>query len=97
VLKKRPDNDEDLERYLTDVGHCKAIVPFLDKAECKYTVQPSSNIKNFLFRTTRIDSKELEVEVRQHGLRDKINRLVKPLTLSQRIKPIMPLRQGHLA
>ncbi len=82
VLKKRADNDDDLERYLTDVGHCKAIIPFLDKAECKYPVLPSSAAKNFLFRTTRIDPRELELEVRQHGLRDKINRLVKPLTLS---------------
>ena len=97
VLKKRADNDEDLERYLTDVGHCKAIIPFLDKAECKYPVLPSPAAKNFLFRTTRIDPRELEIEVRQHGLRDKINRLVKPLTLSEQIKPIMPLRQGHLA
>jgi len=97
VLKKRAGHDEDLERYLTDIGHGKAIVPSLDKAECKYGVLPSPNIKNFLFRTTRIDPRELEIEVRQHGLRNKINRLVKPLTLSERIKPIMPLRQGHLA
>ena len=97
VSKKRPDNDEDLERYLTDVGHCKAIVPFLDKAECRYTVSPSPAIKHFIFRTTSIDPAELAIEVRQHGLRNKINRLVKPLTLSERIKPIMPLRQGHLA
>ena len=97
VLKKRAEHDEDLARYLTDVGHSKAIISFLDKAECKYAVPPSPAIKNFLFRTTRIDPVELEIEVRQHGLREKINRLVKPLTLSQRIKPIMPLRQGHLA
>ena len=97
VLKKRAEHDEELSLYLTDIGHCKAIVPFLDKAECKYAVPFSPNIKNFIFRTIRIDPVELEIEVRQHGLRDKINRLVKPLTLSQRIKPIMPLRQGHLA
>ena len=97
VLKKRAEPDEDLARHLTEIGHCKTIVPFLDKAECKYAVPPSPAAKNFLFRTTKIDPKELEIEVRQHGLRDKINRLVKPLTLSERIKPIMPLRQGHLA
>jgi len=100
VLKKRAEHDEDLAQHLTDVGHCKAIIPFLDKAECSFAVQPSPIIKNFLFilfRTTRIDPKELEIEVRQHGLREKINRMVKPLTLSEQIKPIMPLRQGHLA
>jgi len=97
VLKKRAEHDEDLAQHLIDVGHGKAIVPFLDTAECKYAVPPSPEIKNFLFRTTRIDPGELEIEVRQYGLREKINRLVKPLTLSERIKPIMPLRQGHLA
>ena len=97
VLKKRAEHDEDLARYLTDVGHSEVIISFLDKAECKYAVPPSPAIKNFVFRTTTIDPVELEVEVKQYGLRNKINRLVKPLTLSQRIKPIMPLRQGHLA
>jgi len=97
VLKKRPGDDEELARYLTDVGHCTAIVPFLEKTECTYSVSPSPAIKNFIFRTTRIDPAELETEVGRHGLRDKISRLVKPLTLSERIKPIMPLRQGHLA
>ena len=97
VLKKRAEHDDNLARYLTDVGHCKNIVPFLDKTDCEYTVPLSPVTKNFLFRTTRIDPKELKIEVRQYGLREKINRLVKPLTLSERIKPIMPLRQGHLA
>ncbi len=97
VLKKRAEHDDNLARYLTDIGHCKNIVPFLDKTDCEYAVPPSPAIKNFLFRTTRIDPKELEIEVSQYGLREKINRLVKPLTLSEQIKPIMPLRQGHLA
>lgn len=97
VLKKQADNDDELEQYLTDVGYGKALVPHLDKAECEYDVFQSPAIKNFLFRTTRIDPKELEIEIRQYGLRHKINRLVKPLTLSEQIKPIMPLRQGHLA
>ena len=97
VLKKRAEHDDDLAQYLTDIGHCKNIVPFLDKTDCEYAIPPSPVIKNFLFRTTRIDPKELEIEVRQHGLREKINHLVKPLTLSEQIKPIMPLRQGHLA
>jgi len=97
VLKKRPGDDDELARYLTDVGHCKAVVPFLGKTGCTYNVSPSPAIRNFIFRTTRIDPAELEIEVGRYGLRDKINRLVKPLTLSERIKPIMPLRQGHLA
>ena len=97
VLKKRAKHDEDLAHYLTETGQLKAILPFLDRADCKYNAPPSPAIKNFLFRTTRIDPGELEIEVRKYGLNGKISRLVKPLTLSERIKPIMPLRQGHLA
>jgi len=97
VLKKRAELDDELTQYLTEVGHCKAIVPFLGRSECKYIVPPSPSVKNFVFRTTRIDPSELEIEVKTYGLSEKINRLVKPLTLSERIKPIMPLRQGHLA
>jgi 16S rRNA G966 N2-methylase RsmD len=97
VLKKRAEEDDDLARYLTEIGHCKAIVPFLGRSECKYIIPTSPSVKNFTFRTTRIDPSELEIEVKTYGLREKINRLVKPLTLSERIKPIMPLRQGHLA
>jgi len=97
VLKKRAKHNEDLARYLTETGQLKAILPFLDRADCKYNAPPSPAIKNFLFRTTRIDPGELEIEVRKYGLNGKISRLVKPLTLSERIKPIMPLRQGHLA
>lgn len=97
VLKKRAKHNEDLAHYLTETGQLKAILPFLDRADCKYNAPPSPAIKNFLFRTTRIDPGELEIEVRKYGLNGKISRLVKPLTLSERIKPIMPLRQGHLA
>ena len=97
VLKKHAKHNEDLAHYLTETGRLKAILPFLDRADCKYNAPPSPAIKNFLFRTTRIDPGELEIEVRKYGLNGKISRLVKPLTLSERIKPIMPLRQGHLA
>ena len=97
VLKKRAEEEDELAQYLTDVGHLKAIVPYLDRSECRYIVPPSPSVKNFIFRTTRIDPAELEIEIRSYGLSEKINRLVKPLTLSERIKPIMPLRQGHLA
>ena len=96
-LKKRPETDEKLVQYLTDVGHCRVMIPFLDRAECKYTVPSSPSIRDFLFKTTQIDPRELETELRQHGLRAKINQMVSPQSLSERIKPIMPLRQGHLA
>ena len=97
VLKRKPETDEGLIRYLTDVGQRQAIIPSIENANCEYTVPPSPTIKNFLFRTIQIDPEELETEVNRHGLKGKINRIVSPLSLSEKIKPIMPLRHGHLA
>jgi len=97
VLKKRAESDDGLARYLINLGQGHAIIPSLDKSDCKYTVPPSPAVKNFLFRTIQIDPEELATELKHYGLRGKINQMVSPLSLSERIKPIMPLRHGHLA
>ena len=97
ILKKRPEPDDELGRYLKEVGQGQTIIPSLDNADCTYTVPPSTVVKNFLFRTTQIDPEELALELNQYGLKGTIDRMVSPLSLSERIKPIMPLRHGHLA
>ncbi len=97
VLKRRSESDDELARYLINVGQGQAIIPSLDKSDCKYTVPLSPPVKNFLFRTTQIDPEELGRELKHYGLREKIDRMVSPLSLSERIRPIMPLRHGHLA
>ena len=53
--------------------------------------------ENFLFSTIQIDPYELHMEIKKYGLREKINQMVSPMSLSENIKPIMPLRHGHLA
>jgi len=97
VLKKKPVTDDGLISYLVSVGKGQAIIPSIENANCSYTVPPSPHIKNFLFRTIQIDPYELETEIRKYGLREKINQMVSPMSLSEKIKPIMPLRHGHLA
>lgn len=97
VLKRKPVTDEGLIRYLTDVGQGQAIIPSIENADCEYIVPPSPTIKNFLFRTIHIDPEELKTEIERYGLNGKINQMVSPMSLSEKIKPIMPLRHGHLA
>jgi tRNA1(Val) A37 N6-methylase TrmN6 len=97
VLKKRSESDDELTRYLIEAGQGQAIIPSLDTSDCNYTVPLSSPVKTFLFRTTQINPEELATELKHHGLRGTIDRIVCPLSLSERIKPIMPLRHGHLA
>jgi len=97
VLKKNAKSDDELVSYLINVGQGQAIIPSIEQANCEYRVPSSPTVKNFLFRTIRIDIEELEGEIRRHGLKEKINKMVSPMSLSEKIKPIMPLRHGHLA
>jgi tRNA1(Val) A37 N6-methylase TrmN6 len=98
VLKQKGEVDDRLARYLSEVGQSKAIVPYLDRADCEYKVPPSPAIKHLLFRTVKIDPQELEDELLKFSLMNKkVSQLMSPLTFSEAVKPIMPLRKGHLA
>ena len=83
--------------YLTQIGESKAIIRSIENANCDYAVPCSPTIKNFLFSTIRIEPAELETEIKKYGLNEKINQMVSPMSLTEKIKPIMPLRHGHLA
>ena len=97
VLKRDAEPNDEITSYLNNIGQGQAIIPSIENANCEYIVPPSPKVKNFLFRTFKIDMEELELEIKKHGLKRKIKPLVAPVSLSERIKPIMPLRHGHLA
>ena len=97
VMKKIPETDQEMVSYLINVGREQAVIPPIEHATYKYEVPGSPKVKNFLFRTNKIDPDELERDINDHGLKEKIKKLVSPVSLAERIKPIMPLRHGHLA
>jgi len=97
VLKEKPEENPELAGHLTDIGRLAVEVAYLDRADCRYGVPVSPRNAGFVFRTARIDPQLLAEEITAHGLNGKIGQLVKPLGLSEQIKPIMPLRKGHLA
>jgi hypothetical protein len=97
ILKKKPELDDRLVQYLIQAGESKAIIHSIENANCEYPIPRSPAIKNFLFRTIAIDPVELETEIKKHGLNEKINQMVSPVSMTEKIKPIMPLRHGHLA
>jgi len=97
VLKQKAEEDPGLAAYLTAVGGFAVEVDYLDQADCQYGVPASPRNANFIFRTLQIDPAVLEAEIARHGLNGSIGRMVKPLGLSERIRPIMPPRKGHLA
>jgi 16S rRNA G966 N2-methylase RsmD len=97
VLKKIPKIDDGTLSYLTNVGKGLAVIPPIEKTTCHYNVPAGGKVKKFIFKTTLIDLEDLEREIADHGLKEKITTLVTPVSLTERIKPIMPLRHGHLA
>ena len=97
VLKKIPKIDDGILSYLTNLGRGLGVIPRIEKATCHYDVPASGKLKKLIFKTTLIDPEDLEREIADHGLKERITTLVAPVSLTERIKPIMPLRHGHLA
>ena len=97
ILKNTPRIDDGIVSYLTNLGKGQGVIPRIEKATCHYDVPVAGKIKKFIFKTTLIDPEDLEREIVDHGLQEKIKTLVTPVSLTERIKPIMPLRHGHLA
>ncbi len=98
VLKKRPDKDDGISDYLKQCGQFKAVVPYLpDDPPYVYSVPVSPVRANFIFRSNEIDPDELADEILQHGLFSQLKETTTPLRMVEKIRPIMPLRHGHLA
>lgn len=97
-LKKTPGKDEDTLEYLKQCGEMKAVVPYLpDNPTYVYEVPVSPSKARFIFRSRDIDPEELAEEIEEHGLFPQLKECTTPLLMSEKIKPIMPLRHGHLA
>lgn len=98
ILKKKSDKDDRMTEYLKNCGHMKAVVPYLSpNPSCIYEVPVSPVHKNFLFRSKEIDLDELAEEICEHGLFEQFNQMTTPMKITEKIRPIMPLRHGHLA
>jgi hypothetical protein len=98
VLKKKPFKDDDTTEYLKSCGKMSAIVPYLPAAPPHvYEVPVSPSKPNFIFKSKVLDPDELADEIRQYGLFAQIAEMTTPLRMVEKIRPIMPLRHGHLA
>ena len=98
VLKKKPDKDDRLSEYLKKCGQLKALVPYLPQRPPRVYEVPTSPAKaTFLFRSKDIEPEELAEEIRKHGLFSQFKEMTTPLSMAEKIRPIMPLRHGHLA
>ena len=98
VLKSRPEKDDAQAEYLKSCGNDTLPVPYLPmEPHPIYEVPLSPGKAGFVFRSKDIDPQELAEEIAHHGLFDRIRDMTTPLRMAEKIKPIMPLRHGHLA
>ena len=98
ILKQKPHKEEKVFEYLKQCGQLKAVVPYLPPDPPHVYEVPVSPAKaGFLFRSREIDPRELAEEIKKHGLFSLFREMTTPLRMDERIRPIMPLRHGHLA
>jgi tRNA1(Val) A37 N6-methylase TrmN6 len=98
ILKKKPEKNETLAEYLKKCGEQKAVVPYLPQDPPRIYEVPLSPVRaGFVFRSKDIDPEELSQEIMEHGVFPQLKELITPLRMVEKIKPIMPLRHGHLA
>ncbi|PKN62601.1 MAG: hypothetical protein CVU57_23415 [Deltaproteobacteria bacterium HGW-Deltaproteobacteria-15] len=98
VAKKKPEKDDALSEYLKKCGELKAVVPYLPENPSHiYEVPLSPARKTYVFRSKDIDPEELGEEILGHGAFPQVKEMTTPLRMVERIRPIMPLRHGHLA
>ena len=98
VLKKRPEKDDEGALYLKNCGLQKAIVPYLpEDPQDMYEVPISPSKTRFIFMSKTIDPEELAKEILEYGLFEQFREMTIPLRMTEKIRPIMRLRYGHLA
>ena len=98
VLKGKPEKDDPRAEYLRNCGNQAFAIPYLPVDPPQIYEIPLSPFKpDFVFRSNQIDPKELDEEIHRHGLFDQLRAMTTPLRMCEKIRPIMPLRYGHLA
>jgi Uncharacterised methyltransferase family (DUF6094) len=97
-LKIKPGKDDHTFRYLKDCEQMKTVIQYLPKNPRQtYDVPVSPVMTNFIFKNNNIDPEELAKEIQQYGLFYQFREMTTPLKMDEKIRPIMPLRHGHLA
>lgn len=98
VRKATPFRDDEVLRTLQSIGARTTTPPDLpDRVEPAYPVPTSRRVANLLFQNLSVDPQELVAEMERYGLTEVVVRRLHPEAARARMRPIMPLRRGHLA
>lgn len=98
VLKGKPEKDDSVAEHLKRCGNQAIDIPHLPIDPPRIYEIPLSPVRSdFVFRTSEIDPNELDEEIQKQGLFEQLCTMTMPLRMCEKIRPIMPLRIGHLA
>jgi hypothetical protein len=98
VRKATPFRDDEVLRTLRLIGARTFTPPDLPgHVEPAYSVPTSRRAVNLLFQNLSVDPQDLVQEMERHGLTEVVFRRLHPDAAAYRMRPIMPLRRGHLA
>jgi len=97
VKKRDPYRDATLAEHLETIGRELVQPPPLpEEVHTTYLIPDAPSTQTLLFQSTMIDPHELLEEVERHGAIPLLLARTTPTTHTQ-LRPMMPLRKGHLA
>jgi predicted RNA methylase len=98
IRKATPLRDDETLRTLREMGIGTIQPPDLpDQVEPAYTVPSSLPVANLLFQSLSVEPEDLVQEIERYGLDEMVFRRLHPEAAAYRMRPLMPLRRGHLA
>lgn len=96
--KAKPYREEDVLRRLQAIGRGLLVPPALPEAlPTPYAVPVAPPAHPLLFQNLAVDPEDLSAEIAAHGLYPTLLGQLHPAPAAQQIRPLMPLRRGHLA
>jgi SAM-dependent methyltransferase len=98
VKKQDPYRDDQVASRLAAIGHGLVTPPPLPETlDQPYRVPSAPATQRPLFQSTTVDPADLLEEVGRHGAAGVLLERITPLDSSAALRPLMPLRRGHLA
>ncbi len=98
ILKKDSSLDNPALEHLITCGQLTTEIPYLPQnPSALYEVPLSPSKVKLIFTSKEIDPEALSQEMLNYGLFPQLKELLTPLKLTEKIRPVMPLRYGHLA
>lgn len=96
--KAKPFRDEAALASLKAIARGTSVPPELPAAlPAPLPVPAGKPASSLLFQSLHVEPDDLLHEIDRYGALDQLQRRMAPVTVQQRLRPLMPLRKGHLA